>query len=56
MIGDVTKPLSVDGKVDHIIHAASITSSKTMVSKPVETIETAVEGTKNLLELAKEKM
>lgn len=55
LIGDVTKPLSVDGKVDHIIHAASITSSKTMVSKPVETIETAVEGTRNLLELAKEK-
>lgn len=39
--------------IDYIIHTAAITSSKMMVEKPVETIETALEGTKNLLELAR---
>ncbi|MBR3167083.1 MAG: NAD(P)-dependent oxidoreductase [Erysipelotrichaceae bacterium] len=40
---------------DHIIHAASITDSKSFITNPVEIIETAYSGTKNLLEIAKEK-
>lgn len=52
---DVNLPVSVDGKVDYIIHGASITSSKMFVDAPVETILTSVNGTRNMLELAREK-
>lgn len=41
--------------VDYIIHGASPTASKYFVSYPVETIMTAVNGTKYVLDLAKEK-
>lgn len=59
VIGDVTNPfsdyISEDTAVDYIIHTASVTASKTMVSMPVETISTSLNGTLNILELAKEK-
>ena len=54
-IGDVNEKLCVDGAVDYIIHGASATSSQYFVSNPVETIMTALEGTRNVLELAREK-
>lgn len=41
--------------VDYIIHCANPTSSRFFVDYPVETINTAVIGTKNILEFAKEK-
>ena len=41
------------GTVDLVIHGASVTASKVMVEKPVETILTAVEGTKHLLDFAR---
>lgn len=41
--------------VDYIIHGASPTASLFFVQHPVETIQIAVKGTSNLLELAKEK-
>ena len=40
-------------KVDFIIHCASNTVSKDFVTKPVETIETLIYGTNNVLKLAK---
>ncbi len=40
-------------EVDYIIHGAAITSSKDFVNRPVETISTSVEGTKRVLEAAK---
>lgn len=43
----------VEGKIDYIIHGASQTASKEFVQHPVETIDTALSGTKNILELAK---
>lgn len=55
IIGDVTKPAAVNEDIDYIIHTASITSSKDFVTYPVETIQTVFEGTRNMLELAKEK-
>ena len=55
LVQDVTSPYSYAGDIDYIIHGASITSSKAFVDYPVETIFTAINGTKNLLELAKEK-
>lgn len=54
-IGDVNQTLKVEGKVDYIIHGASATSSRFFVENPVETIFTALDGTKNVLELAREK-
>lgn len=41
--------------IDYIVHTASVTASRTMVSQPVETIAASVDGTKNILELAREK-
>jgi nucleoside-diphosphate-sugar epimerase len=38
----------------YIIHGAAVTTSKTMVEKPVETIVTALRGTENILQLAAE--
>lgn len=54
-VGSVEVLPEIDGAVDFIIHGASQTASKMMVEQPVETIITAVQGTKNLLDLAKEK-
>lgn len=54
VVSDVTEKISVPQKVDYIIHCASVTASKIMVSNPVETLLTSVEGTKNVLNFAKE--
>ena len=50
--GDITDKLDIEGEVDHIIHCASVTTSKFMVTNPVETIHIAYEGTRQMLELA----
>ena len=42
-----------DFKVDYIIHAASPTKSKFFIEEPVETLNTAIMGTKNVLGFAK---
>lgn len=55
VIGNITNPICVSGEVEYIFHCASVTASKVMIEKPVETLLTAVEGTKNILEFAKEK-
>lgn len=55
VVGDVTQRIDIPEQVDYIFHCASITTSKTMIEKPVETILTSVDGTKNILNLAKEK-
>ena len=52
--GDVCRKPETGEGVDYIIHAASETASSSFVSKPVETIHTALSGTKNMLELARE--
>lgn len=49
------EPISLEGKVDYIVHAAAVTTSKVMVSDPVGTIDVALKGTKNILNLAVEK-
>ncbi|MCR4648110.1 MAG: NAD-dependent epimerase/dehydratase family protein [Lachnospiraceae bacterium] len=51
----VDDEIAVSGKLDYIIHAAAVTTSKTMVSAPVETIMTAIEGTDKILKIAVEK-
>lgn len=55
VVGDVTEPISYDGPVDYILHTASVTASKTFVTQPVETLATAIDGTRNLLEFARAK-
>ena len=50
---DVTKPLDIKGKVDYIIHAAGLASPVYYQKYPLETIESAIYGVRNLLELAK---
>ncbi len=51
---DITEPIAIgELSADLVIHAAAVTTSKTMVEQPVETILTAIEGTRNVLDLAK---
>lgn len=47
--------IKIVGNCDYIIHAAAVTTSKTMVTNPVGTIFTAIDGTRKILELAVEK-
>ena len=53
--GDITEPASIDGNIDYIVHTASPTGSRYFVDHPVETIDIALKGTKNMLELSLEK-
>ncbi len=53
--GDIRDPLRVEGDVDYIVHCASETASRAFIDTPVDTIEIACAGAKNVLELAVEK-
>ena len=55
IIGSVESLPPIQGAIDYIIHGASKTASMSFIKEPVETIKTAVLGTINLLELAKDK-
>lgn len=55
IVGDIIESIEIENKIDYIFHCASVTASKIMVEKPVETLVTSIEGTKNILELAKNK-
>jgi len=55
IVGTVEAIPKIEDSVDFIIHGASQTASKAFIQQPVETILTAVQGTLNLLELAKRK-
>ena len=55
VIQDINDEIHYDGQVDYIIHCANSTSSKEFVDKPVETLLTTINGTKNVLEFAKSK-
>jgi len=50
---DVSYPLPVREDLHFIIHAAGVASPVYYMKYPLETIESAVQGTKNLLELAR---
>lgn len=52
-VHDINEVIEIDKSVDFIIHGASITTSKTMIEKPVETLLTSINGTKNILDYAK---
>lgn len=55
IFADVTYPLELNENMDHIVHTASVTTSKTFVVQPVETLKTAISGTINVLNFASEK-
>ena len=52
---DITNTIEITDSIDYIIHGASVTSSKSFVKNPVETIYAGVRGCSHILELAKEK-
>lgn len=52
LVQDITKPIKTTIKPDYIIHTANSTSSKEFTEKPVETINSIIEGTKNILEFS----
>ena len=47
-------PLNINGNIDYIVHAACPTASQYMVERPVETIDTIINGTRTMLNLAKQ--
>ena len=49
---DVIKPFAWEGPLDYIIHAAGIASPYYYRAFPLETLEVAITGTRNMLELA----
>lgn len=49
---DVTTPLDWPGEIDIVVHAAGIASPYHYRAHPLETLEVAVRGTRNMLELA----
>lgn len=55
LVSDIKEKIQKNEPIHYIIHAASETSSKVFVENPVETIETAITGTRNVLEFAREK-
>lgn len=52
---DAAKPFRIKEKIDFIIHAAGVASPVYYMKYPLETIGVAVEGTRNMLNLALEK-
>lgn len=51
---DINRPFDYEGHVDYVVHTAGVTGgSKKHVDFPLRTINTAVFGTENLLELAR---
>lgn len=51
---DITQPINIKEDVDFIFHTAAITTSKLMVSNPVEVINVSVNGSKNIFDFALE--
>lgn len=53
--GDILESFQIEDEIDYIIHAASITSSKNFIERPIDTIKCIVNGTDKVLELARMK-
>ena len=53
LVGDVCSIIPTRLDIDYIIHGAGQTSSRAFINEPVETIITAFQGTKNMLDIAK---
>ncbi len=53
IVSDVTELEVKEYEIDYIIHAASNTSSKVFINNPVGVINTAIDGTRRTLEIAR---
>lgn len=53
LVCDIAEVDLVNLGIDYVIHCASVTDSKSFVNSPVETIMTAIEGTKRILEFSR---
>ena len=52
MSHDVIEPFEYDGKLDFVVHAAGIASPFYYRAYPLQTLDVAINGTRNMLELA----
>ena len=50
---DVTAPVNVEGRFDHVWHLASLASPKDYLAHPIETLEVGSTGTRNMLDIAR---
>src|ERR1700676_2046840 len=50
---DVTQPLELPGRFDHVWHLASLASPKEYLAHPIETLESGSTATRNMLEIAR---
>ena len=55
IVGEIENIPIINGSINYIVHGANPTASNYFTENPVETIKTAVLGTMNVLQLAKEK-
>ena len=55
LVQDITEPIKLDDPVDYIFHTAGAASPQDFTQAPVDTLWGHVMGTRNVLELAKEK-
>lgn len=55
VVGSVENMPVISESVDYIVHGASQTASREFINHPVETLQTTLNGTMNLLQLGKEK-
>lgn len=55
IVGDIQSLDWLPDSIDYIVHGASVTSSKDFITKPVDTINTALVGSINLFEWVKNK-
>ncbi len=51
---DVCKPIHIEGKIDGVLHFASLASPKDYLDHPIETLEVGSSGTRNMIEIARE--
>lgn len=55
LVQDITEPIRWDGDVHYIFHTAGLASPQDFTNAPVDTLWGHVQGTRNVLELAKNK-
>ena len=53
VVFDVTRPIDVAGRFDHVWHLASLASPKEYLAHPIETLESGSTATRNMLEIAR---
>ena len=55
LVQDITEPIRWDGEADYIFHTAGAASPQDFTEHPVDTLWGHVQGTRNVLEFAREK-